>query len=169
MFGRGPGTRPNISESHSEIITRVPFCIATSQMMRARSVELDKMIASRSYKPTSSSSIGVKLERAVRTCAQPPPHSLRTGAFPPPHSRGQQLAPCAELASIKCMRRMRCCAVRCRQALVAYPILPSFSSTCVRGFEKKWCHGTRVMDAACVKRNCTLPPMSMRISLPCRR
>ena len=28
MFGRVPGTRPNISESHSEIRTRVPFCIA---------------------------------------------------------------------------------------------------------------------------------------------
>ena len=34
MFGRGPkngaaflGTRPNMSESHSEISTRVPFCI----------------------------------------------------------------------------------------------------------------------------------------------
>ena len=30
MFGRVPGTRPNISESHSEISTRVPFCIAES-------------------------------------------------------------------------------------------------------------------------------------------
>ena len=37
MFGRVPknhqaflGTRPNISESHSEISTRVPFCIATA-------------------------------------------------------------------------------------------------------------------------------------------
>ena len=29
MFGRVPGTRTNISESHSEISTRVPFCIAT--------------------------------------------------------------------------------------------------------------------------------------------
>ena len=29
MFGRVPGTRPNISESHSEISTRVPFCIAS--------------------------------------------------------------------------------------------------------------------------------------------
>ena len=28
MFGRVPGTRPNIGESHSEISTRVPFCIA---------------------------------------------------------------------------------------------------------------------------------------------
>ena len=28
MFGRVPGTRPNISESHIEISTRVPFCIA---------------------------------------------------------------------------------------------------------------------------------------------
>ena len=28
MFGRVPGTRPNTSESHSEISTRVPFCIA---------------------------------------------------------------------------------------------------------------------------------------------
>ena len=27
MFGRVPGTRPNISESHSELSTRVPFCI----------------------------------------------------------------------------------------------------------------------------------------------
>ena len=29
MFGRVPGTRPNISESHSKIVlsTRVPFCI----------------------------------------------------------------------------------------------------------------------------------------------
>ena len=27
MFGWVPGTRPNISESHSEISTRVPFCI----------------------------------------------------------------------------------------------------------------------------------------------
>ena len=27
MFGRVPGTRPNISESHSETSTRVPFCI----------------------------------------------------------------------------------------------------------------------------------------------
>ena len=31
MFGRVPGTRPNISESHSEISTRVPFCIDTWQ------------------------------------------------------------------------------------------------------------------------------------------
>ena len=30
MFGRVPGTRPNISESHSEISTRVPFCITKS-------------------------------------------------------------------------------------------------------------------------------------------
>ena len=29
MFGRVPGTRPNISESHSEVSTRVPFCIET--------------------------------------------------------------------------------------------------------------------------------------------
>ena len=29
MFGRVTGTRPNISESHSEISTRVPFRIAT--------------------------------------------------------------------------------------------------------------------------------------------
>ena len=28
MFGRVPGTRPNISEYHSEISTRVPFCIS---------------------------------------------------------------------------------------------------------------------------------------------
>ena len=28
MFGRVLGTRPNISEPHSEIGTRVPFCIA---------------------------------------------------------------------------------------------------------------------------------------------
>ena len=28
MFGRVPATCPNISESHSEIRTRVPFCIA---------------------------------------------------------------------------------------------------------------------------------------------
>ena len=28
MFGRVPGTRPSISESHSETSTRVPFCIA---------------------------------------------------------------------------------------------------------------------------------------------
>ena len=28
MFERVPGTRPNTSESHSEISTRVPFCIA---------------------------------------------------------------------------------------------------------------------------------------------
>ena len=27
MFGRVPGTRPSISESHSEISIRVPFCI----------------------------------------------------------------------------------------------------------------------------------------------
>ena len=27
MFERVPGTRPNMSESHSEISTRVPFCI----------------------------------------------------------------------------------------------------------------------------------------------
>ena len=30
MFGRVPGTRPNISESHSEISTRVPFSIAVA-------------------------------------------------------------------------------------------------------------------------------------------
>ena len=29
MFGRVPGTRPNITEPHSERSTRVPFCIAT--------------------------------------------------------------------------------------------------------------------------------------------
>ena len=29
MFGRVPGTRPNISESHSEISTRAPFCIVS--------------------------------------------------------------------------------------------------------------------------------------------
>ena len=28
MFGRVPGTRPNISEFHSGISTRVPYCIA---------------------------------------------------------------------------------------------------------------------------------------------
>ena len=27
MFGRVPGTLPNISESHSEMSTRVPFCM----------------------------------------------------------------------------------------------------------------------------------------------
>ena len=31
MFGRVPGTRPNISESHSEISTRVPFCIVAGR------------------------------------------------------------------------------------------------------------------------------------------
>ena len=31
MFGRVPGTRPNISESHSEIRTRVSFCIEVGQ------------------------------------------------------------------------------------------------------------------------------------------
>ena len=38
MFGRVPGTRPNMSESHSEISTRVPFCIAGAwrQHCRAR-------------------------------------------------------------------------------------------------------------------------------------
>ena len=42
MFGRVPkngaaslGTRPNISESHSEISTRVPFCIAAGQCYRS--------------------------------------------------------------------------------------------------------------------------------------
>ena len=29
VFGRVPGTRPNVSKSHSERRTRVPFCIAT--------------------------------------------------------------------------------------------------------------------------------------------
>ena len=29
MFARVPGTRPNNSESHSEMSTRVPFCIAS--------------------------------------------------------------------------------------------------------------------------------------------
>ena len=44
MFGRVPknaapflGTRPNISESHSEISTRVPFCIAEEEGGRAGS------------------------------------------------------------------------------------------------------------------------------------
>ena len=36
MFGRVPGTRPNISESHSEISTRVPFCIESAQPVRRR-------------------------------------------------------------------------------------------------------------------------------------
>ena len=36
MFGRVPGTRPNISESHSETSTRVPFCIAGSQHQGGR-------------------------------------------------------------------------------------------------------------------------------------
>ena len=31
MFGWVPGTRPNISESHSEKRTRVPFCIAADR------------------------------------------------------------------------------------------------------------------------------------------
>ena len=31
MFGRVQGTRPNISEPHSEISTRVPFCIEAQQ------------------------------------------------------------------------------------------------------------------------------------------
>ena len=42
MFGRVPqnaaaflGTRPNISESHSEISTRVPFCIAAGERRRS--------------------------------------------------------------------------------------------------------------------------------------
>ena len=30
MFGWVPGTRPNVGESHSEISTQVPFCIACS-------------------------------------------------------------------------------------------------------------------------------------------
>ena len=34
MFGRVPGTRPNISESHSEMSTRVPFCIEVRTFMR---------------------------------------------------------------------------------------------------------------------------------------
>ena len=38
MFGRVPGTRPNISESHSEISTRVPFCIVLAGL---REVERD--------------------------------------------------------------------------------------------------------------------------------
>ena len=32
MFGRVPGTRPNISESHSEISTLVPVCIPTRHL-----------------------------------------------------------------------------------------------------------------------------------------
>ena len=36
MYGRVPGTRPNISESHSEISTRVPFRIAGSQHQGGR-------------------------------------------------------------------------------------------------------------------------------------
>ena len=35
MFGRVPGTRPNISESHSETSTRVPFCIAHHRIVLA--------------------------------------------------------------------------------------------------------------------------------------
>ena len=37
MFGRVPGTRPNISASHSAMSTRVPFCIeeGPSQAKRA--------------------------------------------------------------------------------------------------------------------------------------
>ena len=42
MFGRVPkngaaflGTRPNISESHSKISTRVPFCIAATDLAAA--------------------------------------------------------------------------------------------------------------------------------------
>ena len=38
MFGRVPGTRSNISESHSEISTRVPFCIAGYSGGEARAV-----------------------------------------------------------------------------------------------------------------------------------
>ena len=36
MFGRVPGTRPNMRESHSEISTRVPFCIATRIVLEGR-------------------------------------------------------------------------------------------------------------------------------------
>ena len=35
-----PGTRPNISESNSDISTRVPFCIATGQAGGARAAQV---------------------------------------------------------------------------------------------------------------------------------
>ena len=33
MRGEYSSTRPNISESHSEVSTRVPFCIARAQVL----------------------------------------------------------------------------------------------------------------------------------------
>ena len=44
MFRRVPGTRPNISESHSEMSTRVPFCIAGEPAVQADLKKLQRCI-----------------------------------------------------------------------------------------------------------------------------
>ena len=45
MFGRVPGTRPNISESHSEISTRVPFCTGTRPNISKSHSEISTRVA----------------------------------------------------------------------------------------------------------------------------
>ena len=62
MFGRVPGTRPNISESHREISTRVPFCIAGTRREggSVRSLRVS-IFAARTLNPTGQSRVMLSL------------------------------------------------------------------------------------------------------------
>ena len=62
MFGRVPGTRPNISESHSEINTRVPFCIATG--LRRQPDDRMRLLALRSARHIARGALEEGLEDA---------------------------------------------------------------------------------------------------------
>ena len=47
MFGRVAGTRPNISESHSEISTRVPFCIGRAGLREESTAAVERLEVTR--------------------------------------------------------------------------------------------------------------------------
>ena len=55
MFGRVPGTRPNISESHSEVSTRVPFCIATGATGATTNKDAADTLSALWFRPQASS------------------------------------------------------------------------------------------------------------------
>ena len=59
MLGRVPGTRPNNSKSHSEMSTRVPFCIAVGCSGRAQTMESTM---------TMNISFGMPFSRAGKEC-----------------------------------------------------------------------------------------------------
>ena len=68
------GTRPNISESHSEISTRVPFCIGSPRGSRCDSAYLP----CGSLRDRTASFVGVQRDRALRPC-----NATRGSSLPP--------------------------------------------------------------------------------------